>query len=41
MKTLFTDFFDLEDLEIEMKDVFEAGAALLISVGFIFAPLFL
>lgn len=41
MKSSFMKFFDLEDSEIELKAVVEAGGALLLSVGLLFAPLFL
>lgn len=41
MKSSFMKFFDLEDSEIELKDVVEAGAALLVTIGFVFAPFFL
>lgn len=41
MKNYLIGFFDLEDSEIELKAVVEAGGALLISVGLLFAPLFL
>lgn len=41
MKNYLIGFFDLEDSEIELKDVVEAGGALLVAIGFVFAPFFL
>lgn len=41
MKNYLIGFFDLEDSEIEVKDVVKAGGSLLLSAGLLFAPLFL
>lgn len=41
MKNLLIDFFDLEEGELETKDVAAAGISLFVALGFVFLPLFL
>lgn len=41
MKNYFMNLFDLEEGEIESKDVVVAGGSLLLALGIIFLPLFM
>ncbi|MGE7366069.1 hypothetical protein ACQKKE_05420 [Desemzia incerta] len=41
MKNYLMNLFDLEEGEIESKDVVVAGGSLLLAMGFIFLPLFI
>lgn len=41
MKNLLIEFFDLEEDEIELKEVATAGLSLVLALGFVFLPLFI
>lgn len=41
MKKEFTNFFGLEEDEIELRDVATAGLSLVLALGFVFLPLFI
>lgn len=41
MKNYLIGFFDLEDSEIELKEVVKAGISLVAGLGFVFLPLFM
>lgn len=41
MKKEFTNFFGLDEDEIELKEVATAGISIFVALGFVFLPLFL